>query len=296
MVTGATGFTGIHFLNYMSTNYPEFDCYGLSRRSGNSQGYQIVECDLFDREKLTNVLVEIRPSYVVHLAGATAPKSAAELWSANVGFTVGLIDSVSRAHINPRILVVGSAAEYCPAGNSRVQEGDPVRGEGNYGLTKSIQTRCAIDLAIEHELPLVIARTFNLIGPGLSTKFVGGALCAEATAANADRPMRVGRTDSVRDFIDVRDAVTAYAKLVLNHELSGIYNVSTGVGTSIEELLQLIIRLADIDESLVVREPQARDSDIDRMVGDNSKMVKALQWAPEISLENTVADMLDEYA
>ena len=74
LVTGATGFVGKHLHEYLRANYPDIEVFGLTRSDNLSKQSGLVNCDLYDRFKLTEVLAELSPSYIIHLAGATPPK------------------------------------------------------------------------------------------------------------------------------------------------------------------------------------------------------------------------------
>ena len=138
-------------------------------------------------------------------------------------------------------------------------------------------------------IDVMVARTFNLLGPGLSTALVAGSLCAQFAG---DGPIKVGNTNASRDFVDVRDAVRAYWQISQKGKPGEIYNVATGHGTTIKTLLALFVKVGDnartIDE---VATTSRRIADYARVCGNNAKL-RRLGWSPSISVEESIRDML----
>ncbi len=296
LVTGAAGFTGRHFLEVAALQQPDIHFLGLSRQESAKLGaFEAVQADLFETGELADALGKAAPEGIIHFAGATAPASRSELWAANVGLTTSLLLAASRALRGCRVVVIGSAAEYRSSSAQQVNEDMPVGGEGDYGLSKFAQTSAALAMSRELGLDVVIARPFNLLGPGMGDKFVAGKICRQVQDVRQGKQPRltIGRTSGVRDFIDVRDASRAILSLLLEPGAEGVFNVCTGVGTSVEDLLQLFLAEAGLDDSVVLRESQERNSDVDRMVGDSNRLRAATGWQPELSLERTVRDMLE---
>jgi len=139
----------------------------------------------------------------------------------------------------------------------------------------------------------VIARLFNLTGPGEPPRLALAAFCkraAEAAASGAGY-FEVGNIDSVRDFLDVRDAASAFAAL-LRSDLTGPVNVSSGVPTRIEEVVELIRRLSGVSE--VHQLPSIkRGVEVNRIFGDNS-LLRTTGWTPRFELPESLGAIWQE--
>ena len=103
--------------------------------------------------------------------------------------------------------------------------------------------------------------------------------------------MRVGNLDSVRDFLHVEDVVAAYISLLSPHVEPGIYNVASGVGTRIGEILELLAAQARVAPEILIDEKRWRPSDA--RVGDARKLQKATGWSPRVSLAATLSELLE---
>jgi GDP-4-dehydro-6-deoxy-D-mannose reductase len=137
---------------------------------------------------------------------------------------------------------------------------------------------------------VLIARTFNLVGPGLPPHLIAGALVHQFLAAAEE--IRVGNIHTARDFIDVRDAVRAYWLLVRRGQPGGIYNVSSGIPVSVREVLDVLSRVSGRSPCIRIDPSRVRVNDPVSVYGDSTRLREATQWAPTISLEQTLRDML----
>ena len=245
--------------------------------------------DITNPEEMRRLVRSHPPDRVIHLAGAMPPAEDAELWRVNVGGTQTLLQTLAIAKKPPRIVTIGSAAEYYPLRRNLV-ETDKCGGETAYGRTKWAQTTIALACARELGIDVMVARTFNLLGPGLSTALVAGSLCAQFAGRG---PIKVGNTNASRDFVDVRDAVRAYWQISEKGKPGEIYNVATGHGTTIKTVARLVRESSrgnsrTIDE---VATTSRRVADYARVCGNNAKL-RRLGWSPSISVEKSIRDML----
>ena len=135
-----------------------------------------------------------------------------------------------------------------------------------------------------------MARTFNLVGPGVPRTLAPGALCAQFAGKNRKK-IKVGNLHPRRDFIDIRDAVSAYWKICEKGITGGTYNVCTGKTVSIRTLVQLFSRFAGGHRTIQKDSSRFRPGDLDRVCGDNTRL-RRLGWTPLIPLEHSIRDML----
>jgi GDP-4-dehydro-6-deoxy-D-mannose reductase len=159
-----------------------------------------------------------------------------------------------------------------------------------YGNTKLVQSLTCLWLGAECHLDVLIARTFNLVGPGLPPRLIAGALVHQFLAAAEE--VHVGNLHAARDFIDVRDAVRAYWLLVRQGQSGGIYNVSSGIPVSVRDMLDMLSRVSGRSPRIRIDPSRVRANDPVSVFGDSSRLREATQWVPTISLEQSLRDML----
>jgi GDP-4-dehydro-6-deoxy-D-mannose reductase len=159
-----------------------------------------------------------------------------------------------------------------------------------YGNTKLAQSLTCLRLGAECHLDVLIARTFNLVGPGLPPRWLTGSLVHQFRAAAAE--VHIGNLHTARDFIDVRDAVRAYWLLVQQGKSGGIYNVSSDTPVSVREVLDMLSRVSGHSPRIRIDPSRVRANDPASVYGDSTRLREATQWVPTISLEQSLRDML----
>jgi GDP-4-dehydro-6-deoxy-D-mannose reductase len=247
--------------------------------------------DLNDSASVMKLALAEPPRWVIHLAGLMPPSAEPEMWRANVGGTVGLLAGLRLADCRQtRIVSIGSAAEYARDAGNPISEEAPCGGASAYGNSKLAQSLTCLRLAADAGLSTLVARPFNLIGPGLSTNLVVGSLIRQF--ASTAPSIQVGNTDTARDFIDVRDAARAYWLLALDGQIGEIYNVSSGAAVRIADLLTLLSRITGHTPRIETDPARIRPDDTSVVVGDSVKLRSATPWRPDIDLERSVRDML----
>lgn len=292
-ITGVSGFTGRHMVCHMLAQADRPRLVGLDMAAEGPAGLDAYHCiDINRVEDLTGLARAEPPQWVIHLAGAMPPAPEAAMWQVNVGGTMSLLEALAAADCrSARVLGIGSAAEYVPQPGEALSESSPSGGSSAYGRTKWAQTLLTLSLATTLGMPAMVARPFNLIGPGLPSRLVAGALCEQFARPEVEEVV-VGNVESARDFVDVRDVVNAYWLLACRGVSGEIYNVCTGVPHTIEYLISLMREVSGRSPHIRIDADRFRQTDPAVSYGDCSKLVKATGWRPSYSLRDSVEAML----
>lgn len=293
LVTGAGGALGGHVARRLSA---DGDRVFAMVRPGHHPAIPLprevetVEGDLGDGEAVKQAIAVSRPDDIVHCAGLRARASLHDLLASNVMSLANLLDAVDRA-APARFLVVGSSAEYAEATDGRAiaedQLLDPVTP---YGLSKLFQYRLS-QLAGRDSVPIVYARPFNLVGPGVSPETALGDFARKVAALMRDANDAVidtGNLDLERDFTDVRDGANACIALLRRGTPGLAYNVCSGVATRLGDALAVLLRLAG--RPIEVRSHPAPYG-MRQQRGDATRL-RALGWQPGIDLATSLSDAL----
>jgi GDP-4-dehydro-6-deoxy-D-mannose reductase len=166
-------------------------------------------------------------------------------------------------------------------------------------------TKAAADLAlgamVNDGLRLVRLRLFNHTGPGQSEKFVVPAFARQIVLIETGRqapPLRVGRLNSMRDFLDVRDVCRAYvACLQRLPELAPgtILNIASGEPRRISDILRELLDLAGLSTEVCTDTTRLRGPEIESAIGDRSRARRILGWSPSILWRQTLLDVLADW-
>jgi GDP-4-dehydro-6-deoxy-D-mannose reductase len=308
LITGTTGFVGSHLAEF-ALSLGGAEVFGIKRvRSRTEHVEHIldritwVECDLRDCGSVERMLQEVRPHWIFHLAAHsfvpsswTAPE---ECFMTNVLGQLHLFQSVRHASIDPRILVAGSSEEYGLVldGELPIRETNPLRPLSPYAVSKVAQDLLAYQYFRSYGLKVVRTRAFNHTGPRRGDLFVTSNFAKQiARIERGLQPpsVRVGNLDAIRDFTDVRDMVRAYWLALENGEAGEVYNICSGVGHSIRQVLEILRGLSDIDIAAIPDPARMRPSDVPVLLGDNAKFHAVTGWTPKIEMGQTLADLLD---
>ncbi len=286
LVTGAGGFSGRHLLEYLAQNSSaEIHCTSLARRVDR----QWLFYDLARSEHVSELIERVLPDQIYHLVGANTDNYQTD-YQTNVQTTRNILDSIARIKLRCRVFLVGSSAEYgiVDEKDNPVDEDHALTPMSDYGLTKVYQTYLMKFYCVRHNLDVVMARTFNLYGTGMSTKLFVGRLLEQIEAYRARRisAIVVGNLDNKRDYVRIEVAVRAYALIMERGKAGEVYNVGSGASIRIRDLLRCILEVNGLSMA-VVQEQQSRQEnkfDIKNLVADIAKLraLKGGAW-PELS-------------
>jgi GDP-4-dehydro-6-deoxy-D-mannose reductase len=262
-------------------------------------GLSVLRCDILDKQRLAAVVAELEPDVVVHLAAHTSPvlswQDAETTFRVNVSGTLCLLDAIREAGSEPVVVVACSSAEYGLAS----ENGIPIKESGEfhpaspYGVSKVAADLLSRLYWQAYGMRIVRVRPFFVVGPrktgDVCSDFARGVVAVEKGRSDS---VSVGNLEAVRDFLDVRDAVSALWLLAEKGAPGEVYNLCSGVGRPVREVLELLIALAGNNIRYQVAPEKMRSHDVRTCIGDNSKL-RTLGWRPQIPLEKTLADMLD---
>jgi GDP-4-dehydro-6-deoxy-D-mannose reductase len=309
LVTGAGGFVAAHLIHFLRTEEPDVDVFGTERPQtsvarGPAGDVTSVEADLNDPGAAERVVKEVAPDRIVHLAGQS---SVHRSWiepggtlRINVLGVVNLLDAVRRQGLRPAVLVVGSAEEYGTVDASEIplKETTPLRPGSPYAVSKVAQASLAQLYGPAGGMRIVLTRTFPHTGPGRGESFAESSFArqiAEIEAGLKPPVLSVGNLDAIRDYSDVRDVVRAYWALLEKGEAGAVYNVCSGAGRTIRQMLDVLLGCSSIQVKVRVDPERLRRSDAPALVGDPTRLRADTGWRPLIPLERTLADLLDEW-
>lgn len=258
--------------------------------------------DIRSATDIETLLERCTPDAVFHLAGLSyvpeAQRSPAETYEVNVLGTVRLLAAIARhrreGRFDPVVLVVGSGTQYgrhapdeLPLAESAEQ-----RPQDVYAASKAAQETAALQVFRADGVRVVCTRSFNHSGIGHAGHFLLPALVRRALAlAREQRPeMRMGNLDSVRDYLHVQDVVRAYLLLVERGTAGEVYNVASGVGVSVRDLVSDVLLRVGRTAEITTDPTLVRSVDIPALIGSPAKLERATGWRPV----RTRADIIDD--
>ncbi len=299
LITGANGFVGQHAVyEFAAHGYEVYEGLGPGTRPSHERQ---VTFNLLQTDTLHFLVQQIKPDACLHLAGQAHipfcredPVTATDL---NVTGTVRLLEAFRRHAPESRILAVTSAEVYgqVPFGRA-VQEEDPLHPTTLYGITKQAADQASLAFASQLGLSVMTARPWNHIGPGQHPRFVAAAFARQFASfvRGAPATMKTGNLQSQRDFTDVRDIVRGYRLILEKGSAGHAYNLSSSTLRPISALVEGFSTLCGIRPELETDPALFRPTDASPLL-DTSKIREQCGWCPQIPLETSLQDILQEH-
>jgi len=308
LVTGITGFAGSHLVDYLLT-LPNVDVMGILRwrsRTENIEHFRdkvrFVECDLRDASSVRDVIDQLRPERIFHLAAQsfvpTSWTAPTESLYTNIIGQLNLFEAVKKLHILPKIQLACSSEQYGMVHENElpIRETNPMRPLSPYAVSKVGQDALGYQYWMSFHIPIIRTRGFNHEGPRRGPVFVCSDFAKQIADIERGRKspvIRVGNLEARRDFTDVRDVVRAYWLSLEKGEPGEAYNICSGRAWTIREMLDILLGMTKAKVTIEQDSARMRPSDVPVLVGDASKFKKATGWEPTIPFEQTLRDLLE---
>ena len=289
LITGAGGMMGSHLYDALRDQdvLPTFYNSTLDKRETITQEMEML--DVLHYERVKQVLSEVKPSVIYHLAAQSRPDVSFDnpvlTFEINVMGTLHLLQACYELNLKPLFINASSSAVYGDIDwSTPPDENSPCHPLSPYGTSKLAQEHIVKNFNQMHGIPYVNVRIFNCTGPRKINDFVSD-VCRRVV--NKEFPLKVGNLDGLRSIVDVRDLVRG---LVLCENIKNeTINLGSDVSHKIGDVLKLIAGDIpyEIDESLL------RPTDEPIILGNINKAKDLLGWKQEITLEQTITDTLD---
>ncbi len=310
LITGITGFAGSHLAEYILAEQPGVEVFGTFRWRSRMDNVEhlgdgrinLVEADLRDYTSVHRALEITRPDYIFHLAAQSFVPAS---WNApsdtiitNVTGQTNLFEAIRSLKLDPVVQIACSSEEYglVHPDETPIKETNPLRPLSPYAVSKVSQDYLGYQYFQSYGLKAIRTRGFNHTGPRRGQVFVTSNFCSQVAAIELglqEPVIHVGNMEAIRDFTDVRDMVRAYWLAVTKAKPGEVYNIATGHGIHIREMLELVLSFSRVKVETQVDPARLRPSDVEILIGDSSKFRADTGWEPRIPFEQTVRDLLD---
>lgn len=288
LIFGGKGFVG-GYLSSIASNSCEVTVLGK-------------EIDVRNRSQVFNIISKFEADYIVNLAAISSiPESFANpdlCKDVNFGGTLNILDSLTQLNFRGTFLFVSSSQVYGQvSGNFLPIREDAICLPSNpYGLSKLLAEYVCVHYSVFSKFRTVIARPFNHVGVGQSQKFVIPSIIQQIRNIQLGKQtvLNLGDLSSTRDFLHVSDVANAYLTLLENGKNGEIYNVCSGLETSISTIVQELLNISGIDAQISQNEYGIASNTVQRVFGDNSKILKQTTWTPMLDLRATLVKCLVE--
>lgn len=278
-LTGGNGFTGRHILQL------------LRKKGFNVIAPSQTECNILDPSSISKYLSQYKVDYVIHLAGISfvGEQDTSLFYKTNTIGSENLVKVLAGLNYPiKKIIVASSATVYGNAGSGLVKENHPTNPVNHYGCSK---------LSMEYmlnfwskKLPIIIVRPFNYTGPHHSNCFVVPKIVWHF--AKKIPTISLGNMDVIREVNSIDFVTESYYRLLVSKEVvNGIFNICSGKGYSIMDILNLLKDMTGFKINFLQDALLKRSAEIHSLVGCNKKFTNYLGMVNKISLDQSLMEM-----
>ena len=310
LITGFSGFVSRHFLNYLVENNLSYEVLGVDVNPPKfamedyapTLAMSFEQVNLLDKEAVEDMIATFRPDYILHLASfssvAYSWQHPADCFMNNTSIFLNVTEALRKHDLcDCRLLSVGSSEEYGDVKKEELplQEDMPLVPVNPYAVARVSQEMMAKVLADSFGMQIMLTRSFNHMGPFQDERFVIPSFVrrildiAESGAKSGE--IETGDTSIVRDFVDVRDVVRAYYRLLLDGKAGEVYNICGEKGVSLAEVVDQIADIVGVSVTTRVNPDFVRPGDNQVVIGSAEKIRQDIGWTAEIPLRQTLMDM-----
>jgi GDP-4-dehydro-6-deoxy-D-mannose reductase len=304
LVTGAEGFIGSHLVRFLhAKGWKVVGSYRLhdSRVPAQEPGLSFVQCDMRNGQRVGQVLEEVRPTHVFHLAAQSLPTVSwgdpVETFESNIMGSLYLFEGARHMKKRPVVVSACSSAEYgnVPQSAIPVTEEYPLQPLHPYGFSKMCHEMVARQYFRDYGVPAVNIHLFNTTGAGKTNDAPSDFVrqLARIQKGLQESVIEVGNLRPHRAFLDVRDAVAGFYLAGMKGTHGETYNMCAQRTWRISELLNTAIRLSGLRVEVRPVPRLMRPSDERIIFGSTKKFRRDTGWQPCLSLAQTLQSMLD---
>jgi dTDP-glucose 4,6-dehydratase len=303
LITGAGGFIGSHLLELCSEegySVKAFVRYNSMNRKGwldhlsFGKNLEIVSGDIRDYDSVSSALKGC--DSVFHLAALIGIPysyvSPLAYIKTNIEGTYNVLKAAMESKLET-ILITSTSETYGTAQYVPIDENHPVVGQSPYSASKIGADQLALSFWKSFGLPVKIVRPFNTFGPRQSARAVIPTIITQLI--NGNEKVMLGSRHPTRDFTYVKDTAKGFMAIARSDDLVGeVTNIGTNAEISIGDLAGVIATL--MNKEIILKEDKERirpeESEVERLLCDNRKILKSTSWKPQFSLDEGLEETI----
>tara|TARA_B110000014_G_scaffold146163_1_gene101676 strand:- start:520 stop:1509 length:990 start_codon:yes stop_codon:yes gene_type:complete len=304
LITGADGFIGSHLTEMLHntghnikalSQYNSFNNWGWLEDTDCLDSIEVISGDIRDPYFCKEITEDIDVIY--HLAALiaipysyVAPESYVET---NIKGTLNICQA-AREHGNIKVIHTSTSEVYGTANYVPIDEDHPLQPQSPYSASKIGADAMAMSFYNSFELPLIIARPFNTYGPRQSARAVIPTIISQIAAGS--KKIELGDLSPTRDFNYVEDTCRGLLSLSDSPDAVGeVVNIGSNSEVSILDMLELIKNIMNSEVEFIIDPKRIRpkNSEVERLWCDNTKIEKLTSYKPEIKLEEGLKKTID---
>lgn len=309
LITGISGSGGSYLAEYIVNHHPKVDVHGISRWHSTTTIDNLIsirpnvtvhECDLTDLSSIIEVLQIVEPDAIFHLAAHanvhTSFSTPASVLSNNILGTLNLFEAIRIVRLDPIIQLCSTSEVYGQVDPEDVPitEKTPFRPSSPYAVSKAAQDHLGWTYFASYGLKIVRTRMFSYVNPRRNDLFATSfARQIARIELGKQKELLHGNLNSVRTLIDVRDAMSAYWKAIVNCDPGEVYNIGGVTTVTVKQVLNCLTKLSNTEIPTRTDPNRFRPADVTLQIPSIDKFTDLTGWEPIYSFEDSIRDLLE---
>ena len=308
-ITGISGSGGSYLADYIFNQNEKIKIYGNFRTVGYAdylkkkykKRIKLYKCDLNNFKKTKNILKKTKPELIFHIASNADVKNSFEnpldVTQNNVMITINLLEAVRQLKISPLIIICSTSEVY---GNVKkkdipIKENQKFNPANPYAATKAHQDFISQIYLKSFNLKIIITRMFSYINARRDTLFqTSFAKQIVNIERKKQKVLKHGNLNSIRTFVDIEDAMSAYWLTATNGKIGEIYNMGGNKIISVKNFLKELIRNSSVKIKTKLDKKLLRPQDVSLQIPCVDKFKKDTGWKQKNSFKEAVINLLNE--
>lgn len=307
LITGISGSGGSYLAEYIVNNHPKVEVHGISRwhsttidnLSSVQKKVTVHEADLMDFGSVFDVLQKVKPDAIFHLAAHANVRTSfitpLAVLNNNITGTINLFEAIRLSGRNPIIQLCSTSEVYGQVDPKYIpiKEDTPLKPTSPYAVSKTTQDLLGWSYFRSYNLPIIRTRMFAYLNPRRADLFASAfAKQVALIEKGLQKKLVHGNLDSVRTFIDVRDAMRAYWEAILHCDAGEVYNIGGNTTMTVGEFLKKLISMAKVPIPTKLDPNLLRPADVTLQIPSVEKFIKKTGWKPIYSFEESIKELL----
>ena len=306
LITGITGSGGSYLAEHILSKDSKIKIFGIYRSIGNknllkNKRIKLFKCDLCDFNKTQKIIKKINPGVIFHLASTAnvrdsfnSPRKTIEN---NNAITLNLLEVIRINKINPLVIICSTSEVYGKINKKDIpiKETKNISPVNPYSVSKAFQDMLAQVYYKSYGLKIIITRMFSYTNARKNFLFQTSFAKQIADIEKGKKKILThGNLNSVRNIIDITDAMEAYWIAAKRGRMGKIYNISGKKVISVGNYLKELKKLSNVKIKSKIDKKLLRPVDVTLQIADTKKFIKDTGWSPKISFEESMKKLLNE--
>tara|TARA_A100001011_G_C14237021_1_gene811498 strand:- start:439 stop:1425 length:987 start_codon:yes stop_codon:yes gene_type:complete len=310
LITGISGSGGSYLAEYILNKKNKTKLYGFYRNKKNldyihasqKKKIKLIKLDLVNFNLTKKYLKKIKPDLIFHLASDADVRksfdSPYKIINNNNNITLNLLEALRNNKLNPLIIICSTSEVYGMVNKSDIPivENQIFKPASPYALSKAFQDLLAQVYSNVYKQKIIITRMFSYVNPKRTNLFqtsFADQIIKYELKNNSKKFLFHGNLNSVRTFIDIKDAMRAYWMVAIKGKIGRIYNIGGKEVVTVKNVLNKLIKISNSKIKTKLDKKLLRPVDVTLQIPSSKKFTNDTNWRPKISLNQSLINLLD---